>query len=112
MLIHMRKLTVYERPKLKVRLGPNVIEMVRQYRVLGLIINERCEGTNRQETGATIDTTRQEPIHNKGVKLGLRVFAICKTEHALREASFPTLAEMRELNTTIVSTRIFMNVQH
>jgi hypothetical protein len=40
-----------------------------------------------------------EPIHNKGVKLALGVFAICKTENALCEAGFPTLTEMRELNT-------------
>jgi tRNA nucleotidyltransferase (CCA-adding enzyme) len=33
MLIHMRKSRVYERPKLKVRLGPNAIEMVRQHRI-------------------------------------------------------------------------------
>jgi hypothetical protein len=43
-----------------------------------------------------------EPIHNKGVKLELEVFAICKTENAL--------AEMRELN--IVATRILMNERH
>jgi hypothetical protein len=41
MLIHRRKPRVYERPKLKVRLGPNAIKMVRQYRILGLIIDER-----------------------------------------------------------------------
>jgi hypothetical protein len=44
------------------------------------------------------------PIHNKGVKLALGVFAICKTENALCEVVFPTLALMRELNTTIVAT--------
>jgi hypothetical protein len=49
-----------------------------------------------------------ELIHNKGVKLALGVFAISKTEYALCEAGFPTLAEMRELNTTIVATRILM----
>jgi hypothetical protein len=37
-----------------------------------------------------------EPIHNKGVKLALGVFVICKTENALCEAGFPTLAEMNE----------------
>jgi hypothetical protein len=37
-----------------------------------------------------------EPIHKKGVKLALGVFAICKTENALCEAGFPTLAEMRK----------------
>jgi hypothetical protein len=94
---------------------------------------ERCEGTSRQETGAIKDTSLQkireeikkryleyihrmivililrygesiygtttkpalkilEPIHNKGVKL-----------------NFAMLAEMRELNTTIVATGILMN---
>jgi hypothetical protein len=41
MLIHRGKPRVYEPPKLKVRLGPNVIEMVRQHRILGLIIDGR-----------------------------------------------------------------------
>jgi hypothetical protein len=40
-LIHRRKPRVYERPKLKVRLGPNAIEMVRQHRILGPIIDDR-----------------------------------------------------------------------
>jgi hypothetical protein len=38
-LIHGRKPRVYERPKLKVRLGPNAIEIVRQHRILGLVID-------------------------------------------------------------------------
>jgi hypothetical protein len=46
-------------------------------------------------------TTKQalktkEPIHNKGVKLALEVFAICKTENAF--------ADIKEMNTTIVAT--------
>jgi hypothetical protein len=41
MLIHRRKTRIYERPKLKVRLGPNAIEMVRQHRILRLIIDDR-----------------------------------------------------------------------
>jgi hypothetical protein len=45
-----------------------------------------------------------EPMHNKGVKLALEVFAFCKTENAL--------AEMRELNTTIVATRTLMKERH
>jgi hypothetical protein len=36
-----------------------------------------------------------EPIHNKGVKLALGVFAIYKTENALCETGFPKIAEMR-----------------
>jgi hypothetical protein len=41
-LIHIRrKPRVYERPKLKVRLEPNVIEMVKQHRILGLIMYDR-----------------------------------------------------------------------
>jgi hypothetical protein len=48
----------------------------------------------------------------KLVKLVLGVIAICKTENALCETGFPTLVEMRELNTTIVATRILMNERH
>jgi hypothetical protein len=40
MLIHRRESRIYERPKLKVRLGPNVIEMFKQHRLLGLIIDD------------------------------------------------------------------------
>jgi hypothetical protein len=41
MLIHKRKPRVYERPKLKVRLERNAIKVVRQHRILGLIIDDR-----------------------------------------------------------------------
>jgi hypothetical protein len=41
MLIYRRNLRVYERPKLKVRLEPNAIEMVKQHRILGPIIDDR-----------------------------------------------------------------------
>jgi hypothetical protein len=41
----------------------------------------------------------------------IRNFAICKT-NALCEAGFPMLSEMRELNTTIVATRVPMNEKH
>jgi hypothetical protein len=55
---------------------------------------------------------RLKPIHYEGVKLAFGVFANCKTENALCEASFPTLAELRELNMTILATRIIMNERH
>jgi hypothetical protein len=58
MLIHRRNPRVYQRPKLKVRLGPNAIEMVKQHRIVGLIIGGRL--TSRQETGATKDTSTQK----------------------------------------------------
>jgi hypothetical protein len=41
MLIYKRKPMVSERPKLMVILWPNAIEMVRQHRILGLIIDDR-----------------------------------------------------------------------
>jgi hypothetical protein len=53
-----------------------------------------------------------EPVHHKAVKIALGVFAICKTENALCEAGLPTLTEMRELNTTMVATRILTNRDH
>jgi hypothetical protein len=53
-----------------------------------------------------------EPVHHKGVKIALGVFAICKTENALCEAGLPTLTEKRELNTTMVATRILTNKDH
>jgi hypothetical protein len=46
------------------------------------------------------------------VNLALGVFANCKTENALCKAGFLTLAEMRELNTTIVATQILMDERH
>jgi hypothetical protein len=49
---------------------------------------------------------------SKGVKLTLGGFAICKTENARCEAGFQKLTEMRELNTSIVATRILMNERH
>jgi hypothetical protein len=61
-------MSLFERPKLKVRLGPNAIEIVRQHRILGLIIDDRLnwkvylkDGTSRQETGAILKTL----VHKK-----------------------------------------------
>jgi hypothetical protein len=53
-----------------------------------------------------------EPKHNKGVKPALGDFAICKTKNALCETGFPMLAEMKELDTTIVATRVLMKEWH
>jgi hypothetical protein len=36
-----------------------------------------------------------EPLHPKGVKITVGVFAICKTENALCEVGLPTLTEMQ-----------------
>jgi hypothetical protein len=147
-------------PKLKVRLGPNAVKMVRQHRILGLIIDDRLNwkvhlknvnaradkklgilktlahkkwggdqktllrihqmivlSTLRYRESIYGTATKPalktlEPIHNKGVKLALGVFTICKTKNALCEAGFPTLTEIRELNTTFVATRILMNERH
>jgi hypothetical protein len=54
-----------------------------------------------------------EPVHHKGVKIALEVFAIWKTENALCEAGLPPLTEMWELNATMVATtRILANRDH
>jgi hypothetical protein len=39
-----------------------------------------------------------EPPHNRGLKLALGLFVMCRTENVLCEAGLPTLSEMRELN--------------
>jgi hypothetical protein len=36
-----------------------------------------------------------EPLHHKGVKITIGVFAICKTENTLCEVGLPTLTEMQ-----------------
>jgi hypothetical protein len=42
-----------------------------------------------------------EPTHNRGIRLALGVFAVCRTKNALCKAGVSTLADMRNLNTTI-----------
>jgi hypothetical protein len=37
-----------------------------------------------------------EPTHNRGIRLALGVFAVCRTENALCEAGVSTLADMRK----------------
>jgi hypothetical protein len=45
-----------------------------------------------------------EPTHNRGLKLALGLFVICRTENILCEANLTTLAEMRELNNVKTTT--------
>jgi hypothetical protein len=42
-----------------------------------------------------------KPTHNRAI----RVFAVCHTENALCESGVSTLADMRNLNTTITAIR-------
>jgi hypothetical protein len=44
-----------------------------------------------------------EPTHNRGIRFALGVFAVCRTQSALCEAGVSTLADMRNLNTTITA---------
>jgi hypothetical protein len=53
-----------------------------------------------------------DPVHHKGVKIALEVFVVSRTDNALCEADLPTLAEMQELNTALVATRILTNSEH
>jgi hypothetical protein len=53
-----------------------------------------------------------EPVHHKRVKIALGVFGICKMENALCETGLMTLTEMKELNITMVATRILTSRAH
>jgi hypothetical protein len=53
-----------------------------------------------------------EPTHNRGVKLALGLFVICRSKNALCEANIPTLAEIRELNNVKTTIRIIANPKH
>jgi hypothetical protein len=46
-----------------------------------------------------------EPTHNRGIRLTLGVFAVCHNENAPCKAGVSTLADMRNLNTTITAYR-------
>jgi hypothetical protein len=89
---------VYERPKLKVRLGPNAIKMVRQHRILGLIIDdrlnwrgtpERCEGTSHIE----------ESIYGTSHKTSIRT----DTQHG-RETSIRSFCDLQNGKYTLQSS--------
>jgi hypothetical protein len=53
-----------------------------------------------------------EPTHNRGIRLALGVSAVCRTENAICEAEVSTLADMRNLNTTITAIRFISNPNH
>jgi hypothetical protein len=53
-----------------------------------------------------------EPTHNRGTRLALGVFAVCRTENAISEARVSTLADMRNLNTAITNIRFISNLNH
>jgi hypothetical protein len=50
-----------------------------------------------------------KPTHNRGIRLALGVFAVCRTENALCKARVFTLADMRNLNITITAIRFISN---
>jgi ribonuclease HI len=53
-----------------------------------------------------------EPTHNRGIRLTLGVFAVCHNENALCVTGVSTLADMRNLNTTITAYRFISNPNH
>jgi hypothetical protein len=53
-----------------------------------------------------------EPTHNREIRLALEVFAVCRTWNALCEAGVSTLADIRNLNTTITAIRFISNPNH
>jgi hypothetical protein len=53
-----------------------------------------------------------EPAHNRGLKLDLGLFGICRTENILCEANLTNLAEVRELNNVKTTIRIITNPRH
>jgi hypothetical protein len=112
------------------------IEQVNKHRILGLIFDERmtwnehilyaeAKAENKMNIlkylrygeevygSATQAILRKlEPTHNRGVKLALVIFVICRTENALCEANIPTLAEIRELNNVKTTIRMITNPIH
>jgi hypothetical protein len=50
-----------------------------------------------------------EPTHSRRIKLALGVFAVSRTEN---EAGVSTLADMRDLRTTITAIRLISNPNH
>jgi hypothetical protein len=60
----------------------------------------------------TVALQTLDPVHHKGFRLALGIFAICKMENALCEAGVPTLSEMKELNTANVGIKILTKVRH
>jgi hypothetical protein len=53
-----------------------------------------------------------EPTHNRGVKIALGLFVICRTKNAFCKANIPTLAEIRELNNVETTIRMKKNPTH
>jgi hypothetical protein len=53
-----------------------------------------------------------EPTHNRGIRLTLGKFGVCRTENALCKAGVSTLANRRNLNTTIIAIRFISNPNH
>jgi hypothetical protein len=53
-----------------------------------------------------------EPTHNREIRLAQGVFVVCRTENALCKAGVSTLADMRNLNTTITAITFISNPNH
>jgi hypothetical protein len=119
--VYRRKPRVSRKPKIKIRIGTEKIEMVKHHRIRGLVIKKKMNWGAHRKTlmqihqmiilstlryGKTVyglaskAVLRQlDPIHHRGVRVALGTFAVCKTEKVLCEAGLPTLTEMRDENT-------------
>jgi hypothetical protein len=55
---------------------------------------------------------RLEPMHNKGMRIAIGAFCICKTENLLCESGFENLAERRRRKTINMVIHVAENESH
>jgi hypothetical protein len=55
---------------------------------------------------------RLEPMHNKGIRIAIGVFCICKTENLLCESGFKNLAERRRRKIINMTIHVAENESH
>jgi hypothetical protein len=77
-----------------------------------IILSTSRYGKEVYVSASKVVLKKLEPTHNRGIRLALGVFAVCRAENALCEAGVSTLADMRNLNTTITAIRFISNPNH
>jgi hypothetical protein len=77
-----------------------------------LLDKEACAEKNNKRKKKCINHKRLEPIHNRGLRIALGAFFVCKTTNILCESGYDNLDERRRRKLTNTALHVAENADH
>jgi hypothetical protein len=69
-------------------------------------------GSAAYRSASNAQLKRLEPVHNKGLRIVLGAFCVCRTENIMCESGFESLAERRKRKIIITEIHVAENSSH